>query len=149
MKIFLDTSLLSDAGLAEFGEQIALQVEEGSNFFVSSVTHFQLLWGYALAGMTPTGYEGFLEQTGTEVVPLTKLDAKEAAGLKPGASELLDALIAASVNRHDAELWTLDRDFLKLLPKARVHIFRSRNEAPTGAAQAKGRKKVAGSDDEK
>jgi predicted nucleic acid-binding protein len=148
LKIFLDTSLLSDSGLAEFGGQIVGQVVGGSSFYVSSITHFQLLWGYSLAGMAPARYEEFLEQTGTEVVPLTKLDAKEAAGLKPGAPDLLDSLIAASVNRYEANLWTLDKDFLRFVPKSRVHVFRSRGEASTGATGAKGRRKALGSEGE-
>ena len=75
MKIFLDTSLLSDAGLSQFAEEIAERVAAGSAFYVSAVTHFQLLWGYSTAGMTPGAYEAFLEATKAEVVPLTKVDA--------------------------------------------------------------------------
>ena len=129
MKIFLDTSLLSESGLSEFGEQIVEQVVGGSSFYVSSITHFQLLWRYSLAGMKPARYEAFLDQTGTEVVPLTKFDATQAAGLKPSKTDLLDALISASVKRYDASVWTLDKDFMKFLPKARVRLFRARAEA--------------------
>jgi predicted nucleic acid-binding protein len=148
LKIFLDTSLLSDAGLAGFGEQVAAQVEAGTGFYVSSVTHFQLLWGYSLAGMSAAAYEEFLERTGAEVVPLTKLDAKEAAGLKPVPSDVLDALIAASVRRYDAGIWTLDRDFLKFLPRAKVRVFKKREETPTGTTATKSRKPSAGPDGE-
>jgi len=124
LKIFLDTSLLSDSGLSEFGEEMVEQIVAGSSFYVSAVTHFQLLWGYSRAGMSPAKYEGFLEKTTTEVAPLTKADAKQAAGMKPGRADLLDALIAAAVDRYDATIWTLDRDFLKFLPKARVRLLR-------------------------
>lgn len=128
MKVFLDTSLLSDSGLSEFGEEIAEEIAEqvaaGGSFYVSSVTHFQLLWGYAVAGMPATGYESFLAATGTEVAPLTKTDAEQAAAMKPARGDLLDALIAAAVKRHDANVWTLDRDFLKFLPKTRVRLMR-------------------------
>jgi predicted nucleic acid-binding protein len=123
LKVFLDTSILSDSGLAEFGDRITEEVVEGNSFFVSSITHFQLLWGYSLAGMSAAGYEDFLEQTGTEVAPVTRQDSEHAATLKPNSSDLLDALIAASVGRYDASIWTFDRDFLKFLPKARVHLL--------------------------
>ena len=124
MKIFLDTSLLSDAGLSQFAEEIAERVAAGSSFYVSAVTHFQLLWGYSTAGMTPGAYEAFLEATKAEVVPLTKVDAAQAALMKPGREDLLDALIAATARRYDASVWTLDTDYLKFLPKARVRLLR-------------------------
>jgi predicted nucleic acid-binding protein len=123
LKVFLDTSLLSDAGLARFAKEIADGVGTGSSFYVSAVTHFQLQWGYSMAGMSQTKYEVFLDATRTEVVPLTKTDAERAASMKPGRADIPDALIAATVKRYDASVWTLDRDFLKFLPKARVRIL--------------------------
>ena len=144
MRIFLDTSLLSDSGLSEFGEEIVEQVVGGSSFCVSAITHFQLLWGHSLAGLSPARYEAFLEQTATEVVPLTKFDASAAAAIKPSKADLLDALIAASVKRYDANIWTLDRDFLKFLPKTGVRIIRARGEAPSRASGAKGRAPATG-----
>ena len=47
-----------------------------------------------------------------------------------GKPDLLDALISASVRRYDASVWTLDKDFLKFLPKARVRLFRARAHPP-------------------
>ena len=124
MKVFLDTSLLSDAGLARFAKEIADGVESGSTFCVSAVTHFQLQWGYSMAGMSQAKYDAFLDTTRTEVVPLTKTDAEEAASMRPGRDDIPDALIAATAKRYDASVWTLDRDFLRLLPKARVRLLR-------------------------
>jgi len=149
MRIFLDTSLLSDSGLSEFGEEIVEQVVGGSSFYVSAITHFQLLWGYSLAGLPSTRYQGFLEQTATEVVPLTRLDATEAAALKSSKADLLDALIAASVKRYQANIWTLDKDFLKFLPKAGVRLFRARGEAQPRASGAKVRYQASATDREK
>ena len=74
--------------------------------------------------MTPGAYEAFLEATKAEVVPLTKVDAAQAALMKPGREDLLDALIAATARRYDASVWTLDTDYLKFLPKARVRLLR-------------------------
>lgn len=124
MKVFLDTSLLSDAGLARSAKEIADGVETGSEFYVSAVTHFQLQWGYSMAGMSQAKYELFLDVTGTEVAPLTKTDVEEAASMKPGRADILDALIAATAKRYEANIWTFDRDFLSLLPKARVRLLR-------------------------
>jgi predicted nucleic acid-binding protein len=123
LKIFLDTSLLSDAGLSELGGEFAQEIEEGNTFYVSAVTHFQLMWGYSLAGMSPARYQAFLETTMTEVVPLTRLDAERAAAMKPGKTDLLDALIAAAVTRYGASIWTRDSDFLKFLPKTGVRLI--------------------------
>jgi predicted nucleic acid-binding protein len=123
LKIFLDTSLLSDAGLSELGEEFAEQVGAGGSFYVSAVTHFQLMWGYSLAGMSPARYQAFLEATRTEVAPLTRLDAERAAAMRPGKTDLLDALIAAAVKRYEATIWTRDSDFLKFLPKASVRLI--------------------------
>ena len=36
-----------------------------------------------------------------------------------------DALIAATARRYDASVWTLDGDYLKFLPKARVRVMRT------------------------
>jgi predicted nucleic acid-binding protein len=57
-----------------------------------------------------------------EISPLTKVDAEEAARMKPKKDDLLDALISASVKRHGASIWTSDADFLKFLPKASVRL---------------------------
>lgn len=125
MKVFLDTSLLSDSGLAGFGRDIVKEVADGSSsFFVSAMTHFQVLWGYRLAGMSGDSYERFLDETRTEVVPLTKADADVAAAFRPARSDLVDALIAASAMRHGASVWTLDKDFLKYLPKSSVRLLK-------------------------
>jgi len=42
--------------------------------------------------------------------------------MTPRKSDLLDALIAASVKRSDASIWTSDRDFLNFIPKSRVRL---------------------------
>ncbi|MDA4112918.1 MAG: PIN domain-containing protein [Thaumarchaeota archaeon] len=123
MKILLDPSLLGDSGLSEYGEGIVRQVLEGSSFYVSAISHFQLLWGYRTAGMSAERYERFLDGTAAEIVPLTRLDADFASELKPTKADLLDALIAGSVRRYDASIWTRDSDFLKFLPKAKVRLF--------------------------
>ncbi|MDA4123146.1 MAG: PIN domain-containing protein [Thaumarchaeota archaeon] len=124
MKVFLDTSLLSDAGLAGFAKEIAEGVETGSTFYLSAITHFQLQWGYSMAGMSKAKYETFLSATKVEVAPLTKTDSEQAASMKPVEADIPDALIAATAKRYDATIWTYDKDFLKFLPKARVRLLR-------------------------
>jgi len=81
------------------------------------------MWGYAIAGRSSTKYETFLRKTNMEIVPLSKSDAEEAASFKPTRTDLLDALIAASARRHNAVVWTNDRDFLKFLQKDSVRLF--------------------------
>jgi predicted nucleic acid-binding protein len=123
LKIFLDTSLLSDSGLSELGEQIVGRVVDGDSFYISVISHFQLLWGYRKAGMSGARYERFLKGISAEVIALTRLDADFASEFKPSSADLLDALIAGSVKRYDASIWTRDGDFLKFLPEAKVRLF--------------------------
>lgn len=92
-------------------------------FYVSVITHFQLMWGYFTANRSPEKYENLLAKLRVDVAPLTKLDAEEAAKLKPSKGDLLDALISASARRNDATVWATDKDFLKFLPKSKVRIF--------------------------
>ncbi len=122
MIIFLDTSVLSDLKLPKVSDQIVKQRLAGDEFYLSVITHFQVLWGYFSAGLSSGRYERLLEVTEIGISPLTKLDAEEAARMKPKNSDLLDALIAASVKRSNASIWTSDRDFLKFLPKASVKL---------------------------
>jgi predicted nucleic acid-binding protein len=123
MRVFLDTSVLSDLRLSEAGSEIVKQRLAGDEFYLSVITHFQLMWGYRSAGLSSEKYERLLEVGEIEVSPLTRVDVEAAAEMKPKKSDLLDALIAASVQRHDASIWTRDRDFLNLLPRTRVRLI--------------------------
>ncbi len=76
-----------------------------------------------MVGRSPEKYQAFLKRTGIEIATLTKTDAEEAARHKPSRKDLLDALIAASAQRHDATVWTTDSDFYKFLSKDRVRLF--------------------------
>jgi predicted nucleic acid-binding protein len=106
----------------------------GDEFYISVITHFQVLWGYHFAGLSSEKYERLLEVGEIEVSPLTRLDVEAAAEMKPKRSDLLDALIAASVKRHDASIWTRDRDFLNLLPQTRVKLIWPPSHAASHAA---------------
>ena len=123
MKIFLETSLLSDIKLSELSEEM-VQRRSSLEFCVSALTHFQILWGYALAHRSSEKYDAFIKRIGIEIVPLTKLDSEEASRMKPSKKDLLDALIAATAKRYEATVWTKDSDFLKFLPKDSVRLFR-------------------------
>jgi len=96
---------------------------KGDQFFICSISHFQIEWGYSMIERSPHNYREFLRGFRIEVAPLTKSDAKLAFNMKPSESDILDALIASSVKRYDASLWTADRDFLKYLPKSKVLVF--------------------------
>lgn len=122
MRIFLDTSVLSDLKLPSISEKIVKRRLSGDEFYLSVVTHFQVLWGYFSAGLSTERYERLLDVTEMGISPLTKLDAEEAARMKPKRDDLLDALIAACVKRHNASIWTSDGDFLRFLPKAKVTL---------------------------
>jgi len=91
---------------------------------MSTVTHFQILWGYALANKSSEKYDEFIKMIGIDVVPLTKLDSEEASRMKPSKKDIVDALIAAIVKRYEAILWTKDSDFLKFLPKDNVRLVK-------------------------
>jgi len=123
MRVFLDASVLSDLRLSEVGSEIVKRRLAGDEFYLSVITHFQVVWGYRSAGLSSEKYERLLEVGEIEVSPLTRVDVEAAAEMKPKKSDLLYALIAASVQRHDASIWTRDRDFLNLLPKTRVRLI--------------------------
>ena len=123
MKIFLDESVLNDSTLSLVSKEILDAYLAGNEFYLSVVTHFQLMWGYSISGRPTEKYETFLKKTGIEIAPVTKLDAEAAARMKPKKTDLLDALIASSAKRYDASVWTSDKDFLKFLPREMVRIF--------------------------
>lgn len=123
MKVFLETSLLSDVKLRELSEEI-VQGRSSFEFCISVLTHFQILWGYTLANRSSEKYDGFIKRIGIEVIPLTKLDSEEASRMKPSKKDLVDALIAATVKRYEAVLWTKDSDFLKFLPRNDIRFIK-------------------------
>ena len=123
MRIFLDTSLLSEADLSKVSELVLQRYVKGDQFFICAVSHFQIEWGYSMIRKSPQKYKEFLAGFRVEVAPFTKLDAEEAARTNPANSDILDALIASCVKRYDGELWTGDKDFFKFLPKSKVRIY--------------------------
>lgn len=89
---------------------------------MSVLTHFEILWGYIRDDLSTANYEAFLSKLDIDVTPLTQEDAVLAASKKPGKDKLVDALVAATVSRYDASIWTKDADFLRFLPKEKVII---------------------------
>ncbi len=108
MRIFLETSLLSDAELFGVSKLVLDHYVMGDQFFISSISHFQIEWGYSKAKKSSEQYKRFLRDFGVEIIPLTKLDAEEAAAMDPTERDILDALIASTVKRHDGILWSED-----------------------------------------
>lgn len=90
---------------------------------VSVLTHFQIKWSYQTAGLPTVKYDSFLSRLRIDIAPLVEEDAAFAAGKKPKRDDLVDALIAATVIRYEAVIWTKDRDFLKFLPKEKVSVM--------------------------
>ena len=121
-RIFLDTSVLSHKSLSELANSLAERVSVGDEFLISALTHFEVLWGYRMANLGSSHYENFLNKLNVEIVPLLEEDAQLAASKKPGKRKLVDALIAATVIRYDAILWTKDRDFDRFLSEEKVII---------------------------
>lgn len=123
MKVFLDTSVLSDENRESTRAELLRASETGLELYISSISHFQILWGYIIAKMSATNYHKFLEIAAIGVAPIIKADAEEAAKMKPGRADLLDALIASAAKRYGAVVWTGDKDFLKFLPKSKVRVM--------------------------
>ena len=98
------------------------RVTLGDEFLLSVLTHFEILWGYKKAGLSTARYESFLSRVDIDVAALLQEDAVIAANKNPGRENLVDALIAATVSRYDASIWTKDADFLRFLPKEKVVI---------------------------
>src|SRR5207245_10871760 len=113
MKIFIDTSVLSDFKLPEVADEIVKRRLGGDEFYLSAITHFQVLWGYSSAGLSAEKYERLLEVTEMGIAPVNRLDSEEAARMKPQRGDLLDRLIAAWVQRMDANIWTPDNESIK------------------------------------
>ena len=122
-RIFLDTSVLSHKSLNELGGKLAERVAQGDRFLISVLTHFEVLWRYGKANLPSSHYGDFLLKLGVEVVPLLEEDALLASEKKHGKNELVDALVAATVARYDAFVWTKDRDFNQFLPEERITIL--------------------------
>jgi len=114
--------VLSDHKLLRIADQVVRQRLAGDEFYLSVITHFQILWGYIFAGLSTEKYEKLLEVAEIKISPLTKVDAEEAAKMKPKRKDLLDALIAASAKGYGADVWTSDADFLKFLPRASIKL---------------------------
>ncbi len=123
MKVFLDTSVLSDDRRGRTSEELLKHYSVGGRFYISAITHFQILWGYVAAKMPSENYDWFLKSADLQVAPLIKADAEEAAKMKPASADLLDALIASCAKRYGATIWTSDKGFLKFLPKSKVRLF--------------------------
>jgi predicted nucleic acid-binding protein len=124
MRIFLDTSILSDTDLYGLTSKVLERFVKGDQFCISSISHFEIERGYTLAHRAPDKYHDFLNGFHIEVAPLTKSDAEEAAKTRSADSQILDALIAACVKRYAATLWTADKDYSKFLTKSNLRLFR-------------------------
>lgn len=122
-RIFLDTSVLSHKSLSELANNLSERASLGDELLISVLTHFEVLWGYLIANLGSSHYENFLKKLHVEVAPLLEEDAVLAAGKKPRKGKLVDALIAATVARYDATVWTKDRDFAHFLPEERIIIL--------------------------
>ena len=122
MMVVLDTSVLSDPNLDLVAKE--LKRDPKLEFSISVITHFEILWGYALANREPIKYEKFLRATRAEIIPLFQTYAELSARWRPEPADIRDALIAAGVKRHGAIIWTRDPDFLKFLAKEQVRLIR-------------------------
>jgi hypothetical protein len=60
LKVFLDTSILSERRLGLIGEEISRHRLDGDEFLLSSITYFQLRWGYTIANIATSSFEAFL-----------------------------------------------------------------------------------------
>ena len=127
MRIFLDTSILSDADLYELTSEVLEKIIKSDQFYISSISHFEIERGYTLANRSPDKYHDFLNGFHIEVAPLTKSDAEEAAKTRSADPQMLDSLIAACVKRYAAILWTADKDYSKFLAKSNLRIFRKKS----------------------
>lgn len=122
-RIFLDTSVLSHESLNELADKLPEKASEGEELLVSVLTHFEVLWGYRTSKLDTSSYTDFLEKLHINVAPLLEEDASWAAAKKPGKGKLVDALIAATVSRYEAVIWSKDPDFVQFLPQPKVTIL--------------------------
>lgn len=121
MKIFLDTSILSDADLLTLKTELVHMSDE---FCVSALTHFEILLGYATVGKDSANYRNLLEGLKIDVVSLTREDSEKASRMGPSKKDFVDSLVAASAKRYGAAVWTKDSDFLKFLPRDSVRLLK-------------------------
>ena len=109
--------------LNESAKKLSESVMSGDQFLISVLTHFEVLWGYRTANLGSSHYEEFLDRLHVEVAPLLDEDAMLAASKRPAKGKLVDALIAATVARYDANIWTKDRDFTQFLSEEKMTIL--------------------------
>jgi hypothetical protein len=83
MRIFLETSVPNNSDLSKVSELVLQRHVKGDQIFHLSFSHFQIYWGYSIAGRSPQKYKEFLNAFGVELAPPTKRDAQEAAGMRP------------------------------------------------------------------
>lgn len=121
MKIFLDTSILSDADLLTLKAELVHMSDE---FCMSALTHFEILLGYSTVGKDSANYRNLLEGLKIDVVPVTREDSEKASRMNPSKKDFVDSLVAASAKRYGAVMWIKDSDFLKFLPEDSVRLIR-------------------------
>lgn len=103
-------------------ERLANRVTLGDEFLISVLTHFEILWGYKKAALSTSKYESFLSRLDIAIAELQHEDAVMAAEWSPSRENVVDALIAGTVTRYNASIWTKDTGFLQFLPKEKVVI---------------------------
>lgn len=121
MEVFLDTSMLSDPDLSLLTEKLEKNPE--LKFCVSAITHFEILWGYHISDRNPTAYRRFIRTADVRIESLLQTDAETSAKWEPEPGDIRDSLIAATVKRREASLWTKDDDFLDFLSEEEVKII--------------------------
>jgi predicted nucleic acid-binding protein len=62
LRIFLDTSVLSHSSLSQLSAKLVDRVVSGDEFLVSTLTHFEILWGHRKAALATERYEAFLSK---------------------------------------------------------------------------------------
>ncbi len=123
MRVFLDTSALSENSVGQLAVEISDRLLSGDTFTVSVLSHFQILWGYHLANLSPRRYEHFLGKLSIDIASVLKEDAELAAEKRPRRRDLVDALISSAVMRYEGSIWTRDADFFRFLPKEKIRLL--------------------------
>jgi len=123
-EVFLDTNVFikifnKEKDYEKTINSIAEIKSKGYNLKISCITHFEILWGFALYGEDKNvrKYEKLLETLEIEVIPLTKKDVEVSAKYCRNKAKIRDYFIGASVKNRNSYLLTYNISDFRWLEK--------------------------------
>ncbi len=120
--VFVDTNVLirvlnKEENYRDTIKSLAAIKVNGSNFKMSCITHFEILWGFSLYGGDVKKYENIIKKFEFEIVPLTKGDVELASKYCRSRNRVRDYFIGATVKNRGGILLTYNVSDFKWVDK--------------------------------